>query len=265
MGTFVADQIAFMTLSLTPLPLPSFSQPVHGYKLGAQDIHIHCLDISRFTADHQADAERVMSSAERERAQKFVRGKESHIASRWLQRKVLARYAGVAPEAVEFLRTDKGKPYLPQSDIHFSLSHSGHWALLAVGKTGLIGLDIEAVNTARDLIGIAESYYHPHEFARVQTLSGVAQSDYFYRLWTLKEAFFKATGTGISAGLEKISFDLADDDISVQIAAVLNENGDEWQFHQWTLGAQNYCALACKRRHPLKVSWFDALSEPAFP
>lgn len=265
MGAFIADQIAFMILSLTPLPVPAFSQPEQGYGLGAQDVHIHCLDIRRFTAHHYTDAERIMSSAERERAQKFVRGKESHIASRWLQRKVLARYVGVAPEAVEFLRTDKGKPYLPQSDIHFSLSHSGHWALLAVGKAELIGIDIEAVGTTRDLIGIAESYYHPHEFARVQTLSGVAQSDYFYRLWTLKEAFFKAMGTGISAGLENISFDLVDDNINAQIATVLNEDSDKWQFHQWTLGAQDYCALAGKSQHPQQVSWFDALSEPAFP
>jgi 4'-phosphopantetheinyl transferase len=265
MGAFIADQIAFMILSLTPLPAPAFSQPEQGYGLGAQDIHIYCLDIRRFTADHYTDAERVMSSAERERAQKFVRGKESYIASRWLLRKVLARYSNLPPKMVEFLRTDKGKPYLPRSNIHFSLSHSGHWAMLAVANAELIGIDIEAVGTTRDLIGIAESYYHPHEFARLQTLPGVAQSDYFYRLWTLKEAFFKAMGTGISAGLEKISFDLADDNINAQIAAVLNEDGDEWQFHQWTLGSQNYCARACKSRHPLQVTWFDALCAPAFP
>lgn len=265
MGTFVASQNTLMTLSLSPPPAPIFSQLVHADELGSQDVHIHVLDMRRFTAEHYADAEQTMNSAERERAQKFLRGKESYIASRWLLRKVLARYTNVSPEMVEFLRTDKGKPYLSQSDIHFSLSHSGDWALLAVAKAELIGIDIEVVNTARNLTGIAESYYHPHEFARLQTLSGVAQSDYFYRLWTLKEAFFKAMGTGISAGLEKIWFDLADDNINAQIAAMLSNEGDEWQFHQWTLSAQEYCALACKHRHPLKVNWFDALCAPAFP
>ncbi|MGV8835344.1 4'-phosphopantetheinyl transferase family protein [Cellvibrio sp.] len=254
-----------MILSLTPLPVPTFSQPEHGYELGAQAIHIYCLDIRRFTADHYADAERIMTSAERERALKFVRGKESYVASRWLLRTVLAQYTNLPPEMVEFLRTDKGKPYLPQSDIHFSLSHSGHWALLAVGKTELIGIDIEAVGTTRDLIGIAESYYHPHEFAQLQALAGSAQHDYFYRLWTLKEAFFKATGTGISAGLEKIAFGLTGDKISVQIAAALDEDGDEWKFHQWTLSSLDYCALACKSRQPQQVNWFDALCAPAFP
>jgi 4'-phosphopantetheinyl transferase len=166
---------------------------------------------------------------------------------------------------VEFLRTDKGKPYLPRCDIHFNLSHSGDWALLAVAKAELIGVDVEAVSTARDLIGIAENYYHPHEFAQLQMLAGAAQNDLFYRLWTLKEAFLKATGTGISAGLEKIAFDLADNKITAQIAPALGEDGDQWQFHQWILGAQDYCALACKHPHPLQVNWFDALSAPAFP
>ena len=265
MGALVANQTFLMTLSLRPLQTPAFSQPEQSYELDALDLHIHCLDIREFTADHYAAANCIMSPAERERAQKFVRGKESYIASRWLLRKVLACYVGLAPEAVEFLRTDKGKPYLPQSDIQFSLSHSGDWALLAVGKIELIGVDIEEVRATRDLYGIAESYYHPHEVAQLQALNGVAQSDYFYRLWTLKEAFFKATGTGISAGLEKIAFELADDKISAQIAAVLSEHDNEWKFHQWTLGAQDYCALACKSQHPLQVNWFDALPTPAFP
>ncbi|HSH66896.1 MAG TPA: 4'-phosphopantetheinyl transferase superfamily protein, partial [Bacteroidia bacterium] len=88
---------------------------------------------------------------------------------------------------------------------------------------------------------------------------GTAQNDYFYRLWTLKEAFFKATGTGISAGLEKIAFELADGKIHWRIAASLKEDNNNWQFHQWVHGTQEYCALAYKSQHPLQVNWLDAL------
>lgn len=255
-------------MNLSPLPAPIFStQPNidQNQPLESQAVHLWLLDINQFTDAHYTQAAQIMNPSEGERAQKFVRGKESYIASRWLLRKVLARYAGVAPEAVEFLRGDKGKPYLPQREIHFSLSHSGHWALLAVSKIELIGVDIEAVSSTRDLTGIAESYYHPQEFAQLQRLTGSAQHDYFYRLWTLKEAFFKATGTGISAGLEKIAFALANDRICAQIATALNEDGNEWQFHQWTLGTQDYAALACKNQQSLSLNWFDALSAPAFP
>ncbi len=253
-----------MTLLLKSLSAPIFSQPQRDCKLGAQDVHIHSLDIRKFTADHYVDAERVMNTAERERAQKFIRGKESYIASRWLLRRVLARYTGTAPHSVEFLRTGKGKPYLPHSNVYFSLSHSGDWALIAVATVELIGVDVEMVSATRDLCGIAESYYHPQEFARLRNLKGEVQADYFFRLWTLKEAFFKATGNGISGGLEKIAFELAGDRICSQIAAELCSNTDEWQFHQWALSAQVYCALASQSEHPLAVRWFDALSAPAF-
>lgn len=253
-----------MTLSLPPLPYPAFGPPKQSYELDAQDVHIHCLDIRRFTAGHYADAERIMNTAERERAQKFVRGRESYIASRWLLRQTLARYLGIAPKAVEFLRTDKGRPYLPQGDIDFSLSHSGDWALLAVGKEQSIGIDVELIQPTRDLKGIAENYYHPHEIAHLQTLNEADQTDYFYRLWTLKEAFFKATGSGISAGLEKIAFVLDEKRISAEITAGLGQDADEWQFQQWALTAQVYCALASQSEQSLAVSWLDALSAPAF-
>lgn len=257
-----------MTTQIRPLPAPVFSARSllnNNGKLENNEVHLWLLDINQFTTDHYTYAEHIMSNVERERAQKFVRGKESYIASRWLLRKILARYTGVAPDAVELLRTDKGKPYLPQRDLHFNLSHSGHWALLAVGKAEFIGVDVEAIGATRDLSGIAENYYHPQEFVQLQTLDAAAQADYFYRLWTLKEAFFKAIGTGISAGLEKIQFDLGGNKIRAQIAAELDGDADEWHFQQWALTAQDYCALASKSKHLPQITWFDALSAPAFP
>lgn len=265
-----------MTTQRIPLVAPVFSTLSslnHREKLADNAVHLWLLDIDRFTAAHYTHAEQIMSSAERERAHKFIRGKNEYIASRWLLRKVLARYTGRAADQLIFLHTEKGKPYLPQDDIHFNLSHSGHWALLAVGSAGQIGVDIEAMHATRDLSGIAENYYHPREFAQLQTLDPAAQAVYFYQLWTLKEAFLKAIGTGISAGLEKIEFDLTGSKISAHIAASLEGNPEdstchsaaEWQFHQWALTAQDYCALASKSRQPLDLNWFDALAMPAFP
>lgn len=255
-------------MTTPPLTAPVFAPHLSinsSEQLADNAVHLWLLDINQFTAGHYAHAEQIMTSAEHERAQKFIRGKKEYIASRWLLRKVLAGYTNLEPEAVEFLRTAKGKPYLPQGNIHFSLSHSGHRALLAVAKTELIGVDIEEIKAARDLLGIAESYYHPQEFAYLQTLNEEARREHFYRFWTLKEAFLKAIGAGISAGLEKIQFELAGANIRAQIAASLGGDTDEWQFHQWALTAQDYCALAGKSCQPLEVTWFDALATPAFP
>lgn len=256
-----------MILSLDILPINDFHQSENGYELGVEDLHIHYLDIRRFTDDYYAEAECNMSSDEHIRAQKFVRGKKKYIASRWLLRSTLARYLNLAPAAIEFSLTDKGKPYLAQNEVYFSLSHSGNWTILAVGRSQFVGVDIEVVTVTsrQDLITIAKNYYHPQEFAHLQTLAGIAQNDFFYRLWTLKEAFFKAIGTGISTGLDKITFELVKGRICCKIATSLNEDNNNWQFHQWTQDSQTYCALACKSQHPLQVIWFDATPTLTLP
>ena len=261
-----------MSISLPPLPTPIFSidsESAQKEMATGTEAHLWRLNTNQFTAAHFAEAAQIMSSHEQERAQKMVRGKETYIASRWLLRKVLSRYTSQHARDVEILRTDKGKPYLAHSNIHFSLSHSGHWAVLAIATSDAVGIDIEATKATRNLAGIAEHYYHPQEFAQLQTLTGDAQYDYFYRLWTLKEAFFKATGTGISAGLDKIHFSLDNDEIQAEIATDLNKEKVGWQFHQWALttgdeSTHNYCALAYSAPYRLAVRWFDALAAPAF-
>ncbi len=261
-----------MSISLPPLPTPIFSTDIESAQkemATGTEAHLWLLDTTQFTAAHFAEAAQIMSSHEQERAQKMVRGKETYIASRWLLRKVLGAYTGTTAAQINLRRTDKGKPYLAHSNIHFSLSHSGHWVVLAVSTSGAVGIDIEAAERKRDLAGIAESYYHPQEFAQLQALAGNQQTDYFYRLWTLKEAFFKATGTGISAGLDKIHFMLNNDEIQAEIATELDAEKAGWQFHQWALTAgdkstHNYCALAYAAPQSLSVRWFDALAAPAF-
>lgn len=259
------------------LPQPIFSSPTH---LEAQQAHLWLLDLRRFGEAYQSAATSVMSAAELAKAQRFKRGKESYIASRWLLRTCLARYTGTSAPTIEFARTAQGKPYLPGSNIHFSLSHSGPWALLAIAPTPLIGVDIEANRRARDLLSIAQHYYHPEESAQLNSLNAEQQDDYFYRLWTLKEAFFKAIGTGISAGLDKVHFSLTNNGDNQDpsqdpsqnhppIRAIIHPqlaNADAlWQFRQWQLPEGDLIALAYAATEPSQTIWFDALAAPAFP
>lgn len=246
---------------LPVLPAPKFAPPC---SLGETQVHLWLLDLRQFRARHAAAAELMMSEDEQRRAQAFKRGKEDYIASRWLLRSCLARYTGTAPASINFARTGQGKPFIPHSKIHFSLSHSGHWALLAVASTPLLGVDIEANRRVRDLTGIAERYYHPREYTQLQTLPEDLQTDYFYRLWTLKEAFFKALGTGISAGLENICFELGAHSIAATINSQLENAGQPWFFQQWQLEG-DLIALAAVMPRPPELIWLDALGAPAFP
>ena len=247
-------------------PIVDATHPANA--LGNGSIHIWRLDLRLITSELRREALACMSQAERERAEKFKRGKEEYIACRWLLRQVLAIYTGVATHELQIQRSEKGKPYLARSNIQFSLSHSNHWAILAVSEGQAIGIDVETIQAQRDITGIAQHYYHPAELAALLRLSGGAQQDYFYRLWTLKEAFFKALGSGISAGLDKIAFTMNEQHISAVIDAALETSGTDWQFQQWQLAPQVYCALAHryeKTGQQLSTKWFDALALPAFP
>lgn len=243
-------------VSLQLPPLRQSAQP-----LEPGQVHLWLLDIRQCDRSLADQAWLFMSDEERTRAQKFIRGKEEYIASRWLLRKVLAHYLRQAPESLVFSRREKGKPYLASHSLQFNLSHSGHWALLALAPDMELGVDIEQVKSARDLLGIAESYYHPDELAQLQQLQGAEQARHFYQLWTLKEATLKALGVGISAGLENLNFDLASP-ISVKFAPALSARplADKWQFHQWQLPDTSYCALAAASADLPSTHWFDPLA-----
>jgi 4'-phosphopantetheinyl transferase len=254
-------------------PMPEFASPctLSPCQLQANEVHIWHLDIRQFTPAQRDIALQIMNDTEHTRADTFKRGKDEYIACRWLLRKVLAFYTGISADKLQFQRSDKGKPYLAQGNIQFSLSHSGHWGVLAVSDGNAVGIDIEVVQSKRNILRIAQHYYAPAELTQLLALPAREQQDYFYRLWTLKEALFKALGSGISAGLDKAAFELKGGSITVRIDPLL-EAGADWQFQQWSLAPEIYGALALETEkagqnlYPkLHTKWFDALALPPFP
>ncbi|HTF96112.1 MAG TPA: 4'-phosphopantetheinyl transferase superfamily protein [Cellvibrio sp.] len=238
--------------------LPEFSPTVPSLHYG--QVHLWFLDVNQFGERHQQQAHHLMNADEHERARKFMRGKEEYIASRWLQRKVLGRYLDQAPELVTISRAAKGKPFISNSDLRFNLSHSGNWVVLALAREVELGVDIEQIKKGRDLLSIAESYYHPDEFAQLQQFTDpAAKIDFFYQLWTLKEALLKALGVGISAGLEKAHFRIEHNAVTANIAPEL-DTGNTWQFGQWRLSDNFHCALATSGTEVLQTHWLDAIA-----
>jgi hypothetical protein len=81
-------------------------------------------------------------------------------------------------------RYDKGKPYIDGGP-HFSVSHSGDWAVLAVCEKN-IGFDIERINAACNTGLVASRAFWPEE---VKTVG--RDVNMFYRIWTAKESYLK--------------------------------------------------------------------------
>lgn len=197
---------------------------------------LHSADISpQSTAAQKAHT--WLSYTERERMSRFKipRAQHTYLLGRALLRGLLSQHCNTPPERLQFALADGGKPYLQgdTSGIHFNLSHSGQWLALAVSTHSPVGVDIEHPQKPRDFISIARHYFHRKEYHALKTLHGQALQDAFYKLWTLKEAFFKARGTGISEGLARIRFDDNNASITAIIDPELLTENSHWQFHYW--------------------------------
>jgi 4'-phosphopantetheinyl transferase len=148
------------------------------------------------------------------------------------------------------------KPPLP---LYFNLSHSGNFAALAICTRGEIGVDIETARK-RSYLQIVERFFHADEIKQLHLCDKEQQEKLFYCLWTLKEAFFKAIGTGISAGLDKAYFDLRDNIVDANFAGSLNVQKNAWQFHQEFITPTTVVAIALNSGEPIKTQWIDGNS-----
>jgi len=132
--------------------------------------------------------------------------------------------------------------------------------LLAVNRTAEVGVDLELIRTRPNLMAISERYFHIDEIAQLASLAAAAQTDYFFKLWTLKEAFYKGLGTGIATGLDRTAFIVEGDRISTHCTVDSGVAIADWQFYQTQL-PNNYCAaVAAKQTQPLMPVLFDAFT-----
>lgn len=211
--------------------------------------------------DWQTAGRHYLSADENERAAKFKRGGDDYINTRIFMRRTLATYLNHAPEKLIFDRNPYGKPFLRGEDLVFNLSHSRQWAVLAVGINCDLGVDVESTSDRRSILDIAKHYFHADEIATLTSITDEdEQKDYFFRLWTLKESFLKALGTGISTGLDKVNFQInSTQDLQAKFSSELQlKNPENWQFFQDELldtSVKNWCAAAVNSQHNIQLEW----------
>jgi 4'-phosphopantetheinyl transferase len=75
-------------------------------------------------------------------------------------------------------------------------------ALVALTRTGEVGIDVEQERPVRDALAIARRLFAPREYAWLRAQSAGEQDPAFLRCWTRKEAVVKAAGAGLRAPLD---------------------------------------------------------------
>jgi len=118
-----------------------------------------------------------------------------------LVRVILGQYTGKEPQELRFIHEDSGKPDLDPAgnihDIHFSLSRTDEMVCIGISKKNIIGLDVVKCDTRYSFFAIAEYLFTPGECQWIRQAPFHEQQVRFFRIWSLKEALLKATGSGV--------------------------------------------------------------------
>ena len=128
------------------------------------------------------------------------------LRTRVFVRQSLSAFSGIPFTDIRLLTTEVGKPYFENNlSIHFSLTHSGENAWLAVSNKQ-VGLDSEKISVRSSFLKIAERFFLPSEIKLVRDSN--EQFEVFLKIWTIKEALVKAAGTGMFANMNDIEIGL---------------------------------------------------------
>jgi len=141
----------------------------------------------------------------------------------------------------QVVRTNFGKPYLNDyPDFSFNHSHSQNFYALATSRNVQnLGIDIEELSRKVRFEALAQHAFHPEELKHWKTLA--YDPEYWFKVWTIKEAVLKASGLGIRINLNELNTNIHPE-----------QNGGRCEHPEIGIYAyQNYTLAGCM----LTVAW----------
>lgn len=190
----------------------------------------------------------------------FEKDKIRYIVSRGILRKIISEYIKYPPEVIQFEYANYGKPYLNTAQnsikLYFNLGHSHNSIVYVITKNFDIGVDIEMYQNNFDLKEVAKFCFSRNENKKLHALPKEEQYDYFYKIWTLKEAFTKALGVGLSYNLKKVNIELINQENYTLILNNCLKEESNWMLQMFSTYTNYYAAFVTKQ--PIsKVLYLD--------
>lgn len=142
---------------------------------------------------------------------RFDDDRHTYLVAHALVRTTLGAMLSVRPEQLAFEIGEHGKPELKHAaagDLRFNLSHTRGLVACGVTRADDIGVDVEQIDRKLEIDTLAGSVLSDDERAALGPLAGSARRERFFRHWTLKEAYVKAIGRGISLPLRSLHVDI---------------------------------------------------------
>ncbi len=172
----------------------------------------------------------------------------NYLTGHALVRTMAAQHFDLKPHQVPLIFNAAKKPLIHVENHHLSLSHSDQFAVVALGNVS-VGVDVESFTRKADVEALAQNHCSLEEQNILIALpEGDARRSQYFKLWSLKEAFYKASGLGVD--FKQTSFDL-DEKISCRLNGVLL---DAWNFKLRTIGQNEYLAIAFESADSLDMN-----------
>lgn len=164
---------------------------------------------------------RSLGLDERTRARGFRTAKDQRrfIVRRGTLRALLAPRLGCPPFKIRYTQNQFGKLSVAGSEIRFNVSRSYSLALFVLTQEIEVGCDVERVNPKFDFEAIVVRYFGPKQVAAFRSVPTPLRRDWFYRHWTLREAYVKCSGTGLSVPPEIIDVPLSAEGAPIPLGA----------------------------------------------
>jgi len=219
-------------------------------RLEHRQIDVWLTSLYGASGDLQLAYLQVLSEPERARWKRFVSvdAQLQYLVSRALVRTTLSRYAEVPEHEWEFETNRYGRPHiaLPQAarNILFNLSNTTGLVACAVAKDCEIGIDVENVMRALDIDALAPAVFAPAELADVRQSPSRDRRDRFFSYWTLKEAYIKGRGRGLSLPLDGFWLDLNGSSPRLNVTDRCPDNPERWRFHMYAPTPEHRMAIA---------------------
>jgi len=248
-----------------------FTNGVHDSKM-IEGLKPGDVDVWYLWPERVADRERlqrharILANDERTRAEsfRFENDRNLHLLSKAFVRILLSRYTSIDPSAWEFVRNEYGKPAISSpanaAHISFNISHTKGLIAGVFALNSAVGIDAENHHQRVDALSIAHDYL---SFTEYSVLCKAATSDRdrrFLEFWTLKEAYAKAKGMGMSMDLSRFTFEIHNENATISFHSKDADDSSFWNFRLLRPGPDHTAAVAvcCPSRYDVQLNINDA-------
>jgi 4'-phosphopantetheinyl transferase len=225
-----------------------WSRPPEVLSLQSGEVHVWRVDLEQ-TDDVVKRFRATLDADELQRASRFhfERHRRAFVVGRGFLRDVLGRYLQSQAQVLEFSYGAYGKPGLDgehkETKLRFNMSHSNDVGLLAITEERVIGVDVEHIRADFATEEIARRFFSRCEVDVFNTLSTEEQVAAFFRCWTRKEAFIKATGKGLSQALDGFDVTLGPG-VKAELLRAEGDDASRWSMSDIDVGEDYAAALA---------------------